>query len=353
MREVNAIVWRLMITLWSERHRNHHSAGELTSGRFVPAHEHPGRVDAVLAAVEAAALGPVVRAAPADAGALRTVHTPDFVDFLRAAWPMWQRARGDYDALPLNWLAPGMRRVRPDSIDGLLSYYSFDAGTPITAGTWDAVLGAAGVVLAAGRRVAEGARAAFALTRPPGHHAGSCFYGGYCYANFAAIAAQAFVAGGARVAVLDVDYHHGNGTQEIFYRRDDVLTVSIHADPRVTFPYFLGYADETGEGAGAGFHLNLPLPHGTGWREYRPALMHALERIAAFNADFLVVSLGLDTFDGDPISYFRLTAADYAALGADIASARLPTLFVFEGGYAVDALGANTVAVLRGFEEAA
>ena len=342
-----------MITVHFEGHAVHHSAGELTSGRFVPAYEHPGRVDSVLAAVRAAALGEVAAAdAAADDAALRRVHAPDFVDFLHDAWGLWRAQRGDHDALPLNWLAPGMRRLRPDSIDGLLSHYSFDAGTPITAGTWDAVLGACGAVLDAQRRVAAGARGAFALTRPPGHHAGSNFFGGYCYANFAAIAAQAFIDGGAaRVAVLDVDYHHGNGTQEIFYRRADVLTVSLHADPRTTFPFFLGHADETGEGDGEGFHLNLPLPHGTDWGAYERALDGALLRVADHAPDFLVVSLGVDTFDGDPISHFRLLTADYPALGRMLAALGVPTLFVFEGGYAVDALGMNVVGVLRGFDE--
>jgi len=245
-----------------------------------------------------------------------------------------------------------MRRVRPDSIDGLLSHYSFDAGTPITAGTWRALLGATGAVLAARCAVDDGARSAFALTRPPGHHAGTDSLGGYCYVNFAAVAAQAFRdAGAARVAVLDVDYHHGNGTQQIFYERADVLTVSIHADPRVTFPFFLGHADETGAGDGEGCHLNLPLPHGTDWAAYEPALDDALVRIADHGADRLVVSLGLDTYDGDPISHFRLRRDDYAAMGAAIAALDLPTLFVFEGGYATDALGDNAVALFTGFED--
>ncbi len=343
-----------MITVHSDRQALHHSAGELTSGRFVAAYEQPGRIDTVLAALEAASLGPIVAAAPADERALQSVHTDDYVAFLRDAWGLWRAQRGEHDALPLNWCAPGMRRIRPDSIDGLLSYYSFDAGTPITAGTWDAVLGAAGAVLEAQRRVAAGARAAFALTRPPGHHAGSNFYGGYCYANSAAIAAQAFLDGGAaRVAVLDVDYHHGNGTQEIFYERSDVLTVSIHADTRVTFPYFLGHADECGDGDGDGFHLNLPLPHGTAWDSYEAVLDTALLRVADHAPDAVVVSLGLDTFDGDPISHFRLHAPDFTALGEMIATLDTPTLFVFEGGYALEALGENTVAVLQGFDNGA
>ena len=196
-----------------------------------------------------------------------------------------------------------------------------------------------------------GERAAFALCRPPGHHAGADYLGGYCYLNNAAIAAQAAIdAGRKRVAILDVDYHHGNGTQDIFYARGDVLFVSIHADPRMDYPYFWGHADETGEGEGEGATLNLPLPRGTDLAAYLPALDAALARIAAFAPDLLVISYGADTFAGDPISHFRLRnrrlcrsrRAGSPALG-------LPTLIVMEGGYAVDALGANVAAFLSGF----
>ena len=153
--------------------------------------------------------------------------------------------------------------------------------------------------------------------------------------------------------MLDVDYHHGNGTQEIFWRRGDVLFASIHADPRQEYPFFLGHADETGEGDGEGTTLNLPLPWGSDWRDYRPTLDQALAAIRRFGADALVVSLGVDTFEQDPISQFKLVHDDYLRMGEMIAGAGLPTLFVMEGGYAVDALGINAVNVLTGFEGAA
>ena len=177
--------------------------------------------------------------------------------------------------------------------------------------------------------------------------------GGYCFLNNAALAAQALLDHGhARVAVLDVDYHHGNGTQSIFYERSDVLTVSIHGDPRTEYPFFLGHADESGAGAGAGFNLNLPLPRGTGFDRWRQALQLGLQAIAQFDAQALVVSLGVDTFEGDPISGFGLKSADYLLLGQDIARAALPTVFVFEGGYAVDDVGVNTANVIEGFSAA-
>lgn len=177
--------------------------------------------------------------------------------------------------------------------------------------------------------------------------------GGYCYLNNAAIAAQWLRDQGAgRVAVLDVDYHHGNGTQQIFYDRADVFFASIHADPRVEYPYFLGHADERGCDAGAGFNLNLPLPHGSTWDgTYRAALDAACHAVQHFGPDAVVVSLGVDTFEQDPISKFRLASDDYLRMGARIAALARPTLFVFEGGYAVAQVGINAVNVLQGFED--
>jgi acetoin utilization deacetylase AcuC-like enzyme len=201
--------------------------------------------------------------------------------------------------------------------------------------------------------VLAGQRAAFALTRPPGHHATRACYGGYCFFNNAAIAAQALRDGGAaRVCVLDVDYHHGNGTQEIFYDRGDVMVVSLHSDPVQEYPYFCGYADETGAGDGDGANLNVPLPWGTDAAHYAEALDAALRRIASFGTDALVVSLGVDTYKGDPISRFLLDSGDFLDIGRRIAGLKKPTLFVMEGGYAVEAIGVNLVNVLQGFEAA-
>ncbi len=175
--------------------------------------------------------------------------------------------------------------------------------------------------------------------------------GGYCFLNNAAIATQAFLDQGARrVAILDVDYHHGNGTQDIFYRRDDVLFASIHGDPRVEYPYFLGYADERGEGAGEGCNHNYPLAHGSGWDLWSAALDDACVQIAGYAPDALVISLGVDTYKEDPISQFRLDSPDYLRMGERIARLGLPTLFIMEGGYAVEAIGINAVNVLQGYE---
>jgi acetoin utilization deacetylase AcuC-like enzyme len=343
-----------MKTVYTEDHRLQDGKAELIDGKLQPCFEMPRRADIVLARVRDRKLGPVLAPERFGADPILRVHKPDFVKFLETAWDEWVKAHGAYDALPLNWMAPGMRRSLPETIDGKLSYYSFDAGTPITAGTWRAAVSAVDVAMTGVKLVKGGERVAFSLCRPPGHHAGSDFYGGYCFFNNAAIAAQAFRDGGAgRVAVLDVDYHHGNGTQEIFYKRDDVLTISIHADPRQEFPFFIGHADERGEGRGEGYHMNLPLRWGAAWDQYGPAMDSAMRRLVEYGPDAIVVSLGVDTFEKDPISKFKLRHEDYLKIGAAIAAAGKPTLFVMEGGYAVEELGINAVNVLEGFEGAA
>ena len=340
-----------MKIVYSPEHRLQHGRAELTDGRLQPVFEHPGRLDAILEEFDRRGFPAAVLPEDRGLAPITAVHDPAYVDFLQRAWTDWVAAHGAHgDALPLSWRAPGMRDDRePESIDGRLGHWSFDAGTPITAGTWAAASAAAHAADTARLHVSAGARAAFALARPPGHHAGSRFYGGYCFLNGAAIAAQGFRdAGVGRVAVLDVDYHHGNGTQQIFAGRADVFTVSLHADPSFSYPFFLGYADET-EG---GTHLNVPLPRGTDWARYAPALDGALARIARTEPGALVVSLGVDTWDGDPICSFKLRTADYRPMGRRIAGLALPTVIVMEGGYALASLGPNVAEFLEGFTAA-
>ena len=343
-----------MKTVYSERHRLQDGKAELIDGKLLPCFERPERAELILARVRAVGLGEVV--APVEHGLepLRRVHGDDFLRFLDHAWDQWVAAHGAYDALPLCWPTRGLRQIEPDSIDGKLSYFSFDAGTPITAGTWQAARAAADVALTGAGLIASGdERAAFALCRPPGHHAARDCYGGYCFLNNAAIAAEALRdRGAARVALLDVDYHHGNGTQAIFYARADVLFLSLHADPRQEFPFFSGHADETGSGPGAGCTRNYPLPWGTGFARWSEALADACARIADYRPDALVVSLGVDTFKDDPISQFELDSADFLTVGGRLARLGLPTLFVMEGGYAVAEIGINAVNLLTGFEQA-
>ena len=339
-----------MLIVSSHDHSLHHSAGELNDGVMMPAFEHPGRAASINAALVAAQLGENRMPRRFGREPILRVHDTSFVRFLEGAHAAWSERHGHRDALPLSFVAPGMRRRCPTDIDGQLGYYCFDCGTPISAGTWPAATAAVDIALTAAAAVLD--EPAFALCRPPGHHAGHEFYGGYCYLNNAAIAAQYLRdQGAARVAVLDVDYHHGNGTQEIFYGRDDVLFVSLHADPATEYPFFSGYADEVGSGAGIGCTRNFPLPCGTAWAGYAVALATALDDIHGFGPDALVISFGADTFERDPIGKFALTRDDYARMGAAIGRLRRPCAIIMEGGYAVAELGANVAAFLGGFLE--
>jgi acetoin utilization deacetylase AcuC-like enzyme len=342
-----------MITVFSEKHRLRNPRTELYNGELVRPHESPERAEIVLDRIRAEHSGEVIGPAEFGSAPLLRVHDARYVEFLSQAWAEWSAAGGQGEAIPDCWPARRMAQRCPDSISGKLGYYAMAGETSISAGTWEAASAAADVALTAAARLDQGARAAFALCRPPGHHAARDLYGGYCFLNNAAIAAQYLRdRGAARVAILDVDFHHGNGTQDIFYDRADVLYVSLHGDPLQAFPYFSGYADETGTGAGAGFTFNLPLPPGTTFEVWQEALRAALARIADFRADALVVSLGVDTYAEDPISFFRLESADFTRYGRMLGDCRLPTLFVMEGGYAVGAIGVNVVNVLGGFEDA-
>lgn len=327
---------------------------EFFRGERVPCFETPQRAAFVHAALRAR--GHTLREPDHDAAAvLPRVHAPRYLAFLQGAWSQWlalDPANAGRQPFPSVWPVRSLRDdVEPQNFVARLGLYSMDNGTPMAAGTWAAAKAGADAAVSAVALLRAGGRAAFCATRPPGHHAGADFMGGYCFLNNAAIAAQALRdAGCARVAVLDVDYHHGNGTQSIFYSRDDVLTVSLHGDPRTEYPFYLGHADEAGAGAGLGHNLNLPLPAGTTAERWFEALDAACTRVQQQRVDALVVALGLDTFEGDPISRFQLRSPDFLRLGARLQALGLPTVFVLEGGYAAQALGDNAANVLDGFE---
>lgn len=353
-----------MNTFYNPDHHLHQGRQEMFRGRLVPCHEVPARLDFVLQALQARPLGPVQMPAIDDAAldkAIHRVHTRRYTDFLAHAWEKWvalDPQNAERDALPSVWPLPnryGFRVDRvPNHIAAELGLFAFDSGTPLMAGSWAAARAGAACALAAANSLLAGQRSAFALTRPPGHHAGPDFMGGYCFLNNAAIAAQALRDGGcARVAVLDIDYHHGNGTQTIFYERADIFTLSIHGDPATEYPFLLGHADERGVGVGEGYNFNLPLPRGTGFADWQAALHQALAAVSAYRPDALVVPMGLDTFEGDPISGFRLRSADYVTVGQCLADLGLPTVFTFEGGYAVAEVGLNAVNLLQGFAHTA
>ena len=333
-----------MKCFWDERQRAHLPAGEFFNGAMHPAAEHAGRVDAILSAIGRTQ-------APVDRGLdpLLRVHSREYLDFLSTAHDQWRAAGREGDAFPYTFPVVKRRPLQLQRIDALLGKYSFDTSTPIAERTWEAAYWGAQTALEAMNAVLGGERTAFAFCRPPGHHAGTDYLGGYSYLSNAAIAAeQALASGKNRVAILDVDYHHGNGTQDVFYERRDVAFVSIHAEPSTDYPFFWGHADEAGEGDGKGATLNLPLPRGTEWSGYARALARALDWIEKQEPELLIVSYGADTHEADPISHFRLKTGDYAPMARRIASLGLPTIIVMEGGYAIDALGANVAEFLSG-----
>jgi acetoin utilization deacetylase AcuC-like enzyme len=333
-----------MRCFWDDRQRAHLPSGEFFNGQIHAAAEHGGRIDAILKAIGSTE-------APRDygTGPLLEVHSAGYLDFLEAAHGEWLAAGREGDAFPYTF---PIVRGRPQPwvrVDAKLGYYGFDTSSPIGPGTWEASYWSAQTALSAMKAALADGRA-FGLCRPPGHHAGADYFGGYCYLNNAAVAAEAAIAQGCRqVAILDVDYHHGNGTQDIFYGRGDVAFASIHADPATDYPFFWGRADEMGEGPGEGANLNLPLKRGTRWADYEQALGQAIDWLGAFEPDLVIVSFGADTWGGDPISHFQLETADYRSIASRIGAAGLSTLILMEGGYAVDALGANVAEFLSGF----
>lgn len=342
-----------MKTVYTERHALQDGQSELIDGKLLPCWERPRRAELVIARVREVGLGPIVEPGDHGPGPIARVHTAPYLRFLETAWDAWVQEHGAYDALPLIWPTRTFRHIEPDAIDGKVSYFAMDAGTPIMAGTWQAARASTDVALTAAAAVRAGENAVFGLCRPPGHHAAADVYGGYCFLNNAAIAAQAMIdAGIGRVAILDVDYHHGNGTQAIFYDRPDVLFVSLHGHPKQEFPYFLGYEDETGDGPGEGANLNLPLRWGTDFATWSAALDTACRRIVAWGPDVLLVSLGVDTFKDDPISHFTLESEDFLRIGERIKALGTPTVFLMEGGYAIEPIGINAVNVLTGYEQA-
>jgi acetoin utilization deacetylase AcuC-like enzyme len=344
-----------MITFFSEQHALHAPEYEFFRGERVPCFESPARAHFVRD--ELTARGHALRAPSADSTAvLQQVHTPRYLAFLQSAWTQWlalDAGNAARQPFPSVWPVRTLRSdVEPVNFIARLGLYSMDNGSPMVAGTWGAAKAGADAAASAAALISSGARATFCATRPPGHHAGGDFMGGYCFLNNAAVAAQSLRAqGSARVAIVDVDYHHGNGTQSIFYDRADVLFVSLHGDPLTEYPFYSGHADEAGEGAGAGFNLNLPLPAGSSAAAWFDALDFACARIGRHRADALVVSLGLDTFAGDPISKFALRSADFTRLGERLHQLGLPTIFVLEGGYAAAELGINAASVMDGFEQ--
>ena len=338
-----------MNIIYTAQHARHDPPGEFMEGRFGPFLESPQRAEIILDAVRP--LGTVTE--PHDFGLepVLAVHDAGYVEHLRTIHDRWAALGGAPEAaFPSIFPQRTLKRFSP-SPWAEIGYYSLDMSAPVTPGTYDAALASAHCALTGAQALLNGVRLAYALCRPPGHHAAQDMMGGYCYFNNAAIAAQMLTQGDTqRVAVLDIDVHGGNGTQAIFYERADVQFISIHGAPEWEYPYFCGYADERGAGAGAGYNLNYPLDKGTDDAAYLKTLDDALENIQQNGPAWLVLSAGFDTFKGDPLGKFELTTPGYQAIGQRIAALGLPVLVVQEGGYAVSALGENAASLLRGLQ---
>ena len=341
-----------MKAVFDPAQKAHHPKRFLVSGAWKPSPETPERAEVLLRALEE--LGLAVEAPP-DSGpeAIAAVHDQRYLTFLQGIYPRWSRIEGAPDEVVPN-VHPVSRPGEavagyPASAVGQAGYHLMDGAAPINAETWTSVYAGAQSATRAADLVLGGEALAYALCRPPGHHAGADMAGGFCFLNNAAIAAERLRTQHPRVAVLDVDVHHGNGTQQIFYGRGDVLTVSLHADPIRFYPFFWGYAAETGEGDGEGRNLNLPLARGTADEAYLESLDGALARIADFAPGALVVALGLDAHESDPFQGLAITTAGFARITERIAGLKLPSVIVQEGGYVSEALGANLKSALRGF----
>jgi acetoin utilization deacetylase AcuC-like enzyme len=342
----------------SDAHLAHTGLIELSGGHEIPCYEMPERAIEIERALVADGGFELLEPDVFGDGPMLAVHDAALLDVVDHAWTDGL-ARGDLDGTrPLipdtfqlaAYLGSMELAGEPTGAHRRLGAFCFDTATPIVAGTAAAARRAVDVALSAAARVVDGAPLAYGLCRPPGHHAARGMLGGYCFYNNAAIAAEWLrrEAGFRRVAILDVDYHHGNGTQQIFWERGDVLYVSLHGDPARAYPYYSGFARERGAGPGDGFTLNLPLPERTGLDGYATALGIGLDAIAAFAPDApLILSLGFDTFERDPIADFALTTADYGQIGSLVAAIGIPVVALQEGGYAVDAIGTNAVAFLR------
>ena len=341
---------------YSEEHRKHFPPFEVfDGGKRVPYFENPDRMDRILMALKKTDWAEFV--APTDFGLdpILAVHDKDYITFLASAWTEWLDSDPEVAASPeQNAFLPATFALRrtprvPGTLLGKAGYYMMDLSACIVEGTYAAALASANCALSAAEFVTQNSSSAFALCRPPGHHAGKDYAGGYCFINNAAAAANRLSSKG-KVALLDIDYHSGNGTQDIFYERNDVLTISIHGDPYYEYPHYIGFADETGAGAGLGFHRNFPLPEDTGNKGYLSALDEALSMISNFAPSHLVLSTGMDTFGGDPLGKFHITQNGFGEIGQKIASLNLPTAIIMEGGYANEALGTNIVTLLENFK---
>ncbi|MFK7940940.1 MAG: histone deacetylase family protein [Roseovarius sp.] len=334
-----------------DRQQAHAPQSALNLGVMRPSREAPERITRLRVGAQAAGCQ---FEAPPDVGLapIAAVHSAEYLTFLQTIHARWVAMPGASEQVIPNVHPRARSDSYPSSPVGLAGYHMADAACPIGAETWEAAYWSAQSTIAGADCVAAGEHHAYVLSRPPGHHAYADMAGGFCFLNNAAIAAERLRAAGRRPAILDIDVHHGNGTQGIFYHRADVLTVSLHGDPSGFYPFYWGHTQERGQGVGQGWNLNVPLPFGTGDDAYLTALDDALARVQAAGADCIVVALGLDASEHDPFQALSISTRGFERIGAAIAGLGLPLLLVQEGGYLCDALSDNLTAALTGVQSA-
>jgi len=320
---------RRMALIVNDKHSIHH----IDERGYV---EAPVRISSIIRELDKTDLFEKVEPMKFGIGVIEKVHKPEFVQFLKKACANVPAGKSVYP-----YVFPSRNRARPPhELPLRAGYYCIDTFTPLNANAYLAARRAVDCAMTGAERLLDGNRVAYALVRPPGHHAEYEAFGGFCYFNSSAIAAH-YLSSQGKVVLLDIDYHHGNGAQDIFYKRKDVFTISIHGHPRYSYPYFSGFDDERGDGEGKGYNLNLPLAENLNGEQYRKVLAPVIEKIRRFNPQFLVVALGLDTAKGDPTGSFSLMAKDFRENGCMIGGLHLPTLVVQEGGYRTQTLGIN------------
>lgn len=341
-----------MKCVFNANQNKHYPKSYLVNGERELNPESPERVELLLAGAVAAGMTQVEPDSYA-IDAILKVHPQRYLTFLENAASRWSHITGAADEVTPNIHPSNRDGEYPKSVVAQAGFHMLDASCPISDDTWESALWSSYSALHATELVLNGEPACYALSRPPGHHAGPEVAGGFCYLNNTAIAAERLRERFDRVAILDVDLHHGNGTQMAFYDRADVLTVSLHANPERFYPFFWGYASETGEGDGEGYNVNFPLPRGTGDEIYLETLDQALEVVTEFQPQALVVALGLDAYEGDPIAGLAISTEGFNSIGSRIATKlKLPTVIVQEGGYLCPQLGENLTSFIQGFEAA-
>lgn len=338
-----------MKAFFSPEQQLHHPKFYMKNGKAIPARELPERGDIFLSSLQDLDIE-VLEARDFGVGVLSRIHSPDYLNFLRHAYEEWEKLPDASEEIIPKSNPSRYQATYPDDIIGRVGWHLLDTSCPVGPGTWQGAYASAQTAQSAADHVARGeSRYAYALCRPPGHHAYPDGAAGFCFFNNSAVAAERLRETFDRVAIIDIDLHHGNGTQAIFWRRRDVMTVSLHADPAGCYPHFWGYTHERGADDGLGYNLNVPLPQGTSDDGYLKALEGALEQVEAFAPDAIVIAQGLDASGQDPFAVLDITTAGYARIGARLRQLNRPTVIVQEGGYVSPILGDNLAAVLRNF----